>query len=158
MALMALGATLLLAGCKRDHPIDGIGAYRFGKTTLADWGYPCQKNENGTTWCQNNPLEKTHNLDLGGQTGYLGALFGGTTDDAPLVELELFVDGCDVESLSSWLNREFGAPTETKEGAAFWKRKILFIAASLPPMGTECKINFVDAKNTERIGKLRNRK
>ncbi len=158
MALMALGAMILLVGCKREHPIDGIGAYRFGKTTLKDWGYACQKNENGTTWCQNNPLEPRHNLDLGGQTGYLGALFGGTTDDAPLVELELYVNGCNTESLSSWLEREFGGPTERTEGASFWKKKLIFIAALLPTTGSECKVNFVEAKNAERIEKLRNRK
>jgi hypothetical protein len=157
-AVAALGAILVVSsGCKRENPIDGIGAFRFGKSTLGDWGYACDKRKDGTTWCQNNPLEKSHHVSLGGQDAYVGALFAGTADDAPLAEIELHVEHCKADELRSWLKHTFGDPTTEKEGAVFWKKKILYIAAKVPPSGSECDVNFVEAKNSARISELQKR-
>ncbi|HUH03495.1 MAG TPA: hypothetical protein VML75_15970 [Kofleriaceae bacterium] len=148
----------LAAGCgKRETPMDGIGTLKFGKSTLDDWGYPCNPPSNGQTYCQASPLEKAHFVSLGGQNGAAGALFGGTEKTAPLVEIDILVERCNGPELRAWLKSQVGTASEEREGAAFWKQKIVFIAAVVPPGTGECKVNFVETKNTARVDKLRER-
>lgn len=159
LVVTAMAMSLALAaGCsKRETPMDGIGSLKFGKSTLADWGYPCNPPSNGQTYCQASPLEKAHFVSLGGQNGAAGALFGGTEPSAPLVEIDILVERCNGPELRGWLRSQFGTPSEETEGAAFWKQKIVFIAAKVPPSTGECKVNFVETKNTARVDKLRER-
>jgi hypothetical protein len=137
--------------------MDGIGDFKFGKSTLDDWGYSCNPPSNGQTYCQSNPLEKAHYVSLGGQNGAVGALFGGTDKTAPLVEIDILFERCDGPALRGWLKKQFGTASEEREGAAFWKQKIVFIAAKVPPGTGECRVNFVEAKNTARVDKLKER-
>ena len=46
---------------------------------------------------------------------------------------------------------EFGSASEKVEGAMYWKRKLIYIIAKVPPKGIECKISFIAAKDTARI-------
>lgn len=152
---LVLGALALVvaSGCKKDSPLDGIGDFRFGKSTLGDWGYACQPPENGKTFCQANPLEKSHYVSLGGQNASAGAVFAGTEKTAPLEELELYVEACEPEKLRGWLESTFGKTTESSNNAAFWEQKVVLIAAKLK--GPECVVKMVESKNAERVAKLK---
>jgi len=147
---------VVAAGCHKESPIDGIGPYRVGKTTLGDWGYACNPpDDKGRTFCQSNPLERTHAFKLGEQNALIGAIFKGTDKATPLAELELYVSECQVESLKSWLRHTFGAADEDNGEKMFWRKKLLFIAAKVPPGATECYVNLTDVKDVDRIAELR---
>jgi hypothetical protein len=158
--LLALALTTTVA-CKKDRPLDGIGPYRFGKTTLGDWGYACNPPDaKGHIYCQSNPLERTHAFKIGERNGEQNALIAATfysaDKTAPLAELELYVDECKVDSLKAWLRSTFGSPTSTSDQKMFWKQRKLFIAAKVPPTATECYITMVEASNSARIDELMN--
>ncbi len=155
MVRLLLLALVAISGCKRERPLDGIGPYRFGKTTLGDWGYACNPpNAKGRIYCQSNPLEKTHAYKLGDQNALIAATFYGGDKTTPLAELELYVGDCRVDELKSWLRHTFGSPTSTSDQKMFWKQKKLFIAAKVPPGASECYVTMVDVNNAERIAEL----
>ena len=156
-SLVLLLLVAAAAGCKRERPIDGIGPYRFGKTTLASWGYACNPADaKGRIFCQSNPLEKTHSYMLGQQNALIAATFYGGDKTSPLAELELFVADCKVDSLRSWLRSQFGSPSSTTEEKLFWKQRELFIAAKVPPGASDCYITMVESDNAARIDELMN--
>ncbi len=146
--LVALGS-----GCKRKNEYNGIGKWILGKTMLKDWGYTCQPSGK-MTWCQANPLEKSHVVSLGGQNAVVGTLFDGTEPASELVEIVLEVDGCNVGSLKSWLESEFGDPSGKSEDRMYWKGKYAFIAARVPASQATCKINMVDPHDQKRVAEL----
>jgi hypothetical protein len=152
---LLLVALTTIAACKNDRPIDGIGPYRFGKTTLGDWGYACNPPDaRGHIYCQSNPLEKTHAYKLGEQNSLIAASFYSGDKSAPLAELELYVDDCNVDSLKSWLRYTFGPTSSTSEEKMFWKQRKVFIAAKVPPGAKECYVTMVEASNAARIDEL----
>ncbi len=148
-----VGAVLALTGCKREQPIDGVGELRFGKTVRKDWGGQCKVQKDGSAWCQNNPLASNHSVMLGEQNALIGVVFDNNENAAPLAEIELHVSGCRADELLSWLKYRFGDPSKTRDGRAFWDKKLVYIVAKVPPKGIECKVSFLSAKDKKRIAK-----
>jgi len=150
VVLLALGA-----GCKPKevNKYNGIGKWVLGKTTLAEWGYTCQPSGK-MTWCQANPLEKTHAVSLGGQNAVVGTLFAGSEPSSLLAEIVLDVSGCNVDSLKSWLKSEFGDPTRKSEDRMYWSGKYAFIAARVPSAQASCEIFLVDPHDADRVAEL----
>lgn len=146
--LLALGA-----GCKRKKEYNGIGKWILGETMLEQWGYTCQP-AGEMTWCQANPLEKSHVVSLGGQNGVVGTLFDGSEPASKLVEIVLEVSGCNVDSLKRWLESEFGAPSKKTEDRMFWSGKYAFIAAQVPSSHATCQIFMVDPHDEKRVAEL----
>lgn len=149
----ALGATLVVSGgCKRKAPVNGIGAFEIGKTQLGQLNGRCiDASDPALMFCPGVAgveIDKQHaNIDL---------YFGGQAVDAKLVEILLAVNACQPEPLRSWLTDTLGEAAGQNGTRTFWSNEHVFISAGLPVEPGRCEINFVAAKDTARIERLKN--
>jgi hypothetical protein len=148
-SILALAVVLAAtSACSRKKPeIDGLGNWRFGKTTRQDAG-SCQP-ENGVVWCFELPIQ------AGGLTFEPNLYFASNEPDAPLVEILVSVPGCREPELIKWLDEGLGDPTEKREGRRYYVGKKIFVAAQVPAEPSRCELSFVPPTDSDRIAKLK---
>ncbi len=149
-------AIALLAACS-DKPAEpsGVGPYVFGHTTrgqIHDGNCEPTTLEDGRNaiWCFALPPIK-----VGTKVAEVDAYFGGTTKDAPLIELQLKVRGCIEDEADRWMRTRFGPPFETKSTREFWKNSFLWAMAELPSEPARCIIHFLPLSEQSEIARLK---
>lgn len=133
----------------------GIGSYRFGHTTRGSIHdgicQPTDLNDGRkATWCFALPPIK-----VGKRTAEVDAYFLGTSNDAPLIEVQMKVRGCVEEEASQWLRARFGPPIESKGNREYWKNSFLWIGAFLPDQPGRCIFHFLPLSENAEIDRLK---
>ena len=149
LLVCAAAAAAGLGGCKRAKaPIDGIGPWHVGKTTVAD-GYVCQPQKDGTTWCSNQP-----EMVIAEQRATVDLYFRGHDKTSKLEEILLALGSCNTEALDKWLTSKLGPAAENREKALVWPGKAATVVALLPAADGECRIHFVRPDAKDRIAQI----
>jgi hypothetical protein len=149
------GVVLALAALScstKEGEIDGIGSWHIGKTKAAEAAlWPrCQLQEDGLSWCANNP-----GMTIAEHPASVDLYFRGNEETSPLVEiLVAMAQPCNTEALDKWLTHRLGAATGNQGRAMVWKGKATTVAALLPAKDGECRIHFLDPKDEARLGQL----
>jgi hypothetical protein len=143
-AALVVAAVAALGACHgRDPEFDGIGTWRFTRTTLKDiTGGLCQPTDlsdgRKATWCfAQQPIR------IAGRTAEVDLYFLGTEPTARLIEIQLKVRGCHEDELDQWMRSAFGAPIETKATRGYWKNSFLWAAALMPSEPGRCLVHFL---------------
>lgn len=156
MLLLTLALVLALAACDKKGDPAGLGQWTFTRTTLTDGkkGGRCQPTDladgRKATWCFGFVPIKA-----GGKVGELDLYFGGATDDAKLIEIQLNVRGCVEEDLDKWLRERFGPPYDTKGTRAYWKNSFLWAAALMPSEAGRCRVHFLPLSEGSEIERIK---
>lgn len=156
--IVVIAAGLALVGCGKGgdrNPINGIGNLELGKTKMKKWGSRCNPPENGKTFCLANPRQPLHFVKLGEQNAQAATLWDGTTMDAPLLEIELFVENCDAKKLRSWLTHRFGTPAAERADKIYWEKEIVFISEKQVDNDKNCSVVFTEIKRKDRVAELK---
>ena len=154
MRWLVVAAALGACNTKAPEPA-GVGPYVFGKTVRGQiHDGNCQPTvlEDGRNaiWCMALPPIK-----VGTKVAEVDAYFGGTTKDAPLIELQLKVRGCIEDEADRWMRERFGAPLETKSTREYWKNSFLWAMAELPSEPARCIIHFLPLSEQGEIARLK---
>jgi hypothetical protein len=148
VTVAAVVATAAAAGCQRRRAeIDGIGRWKLGVTTLAEAGGVCSPDE--ITFCSH-----AGTVPIGSQQADVNLYFAGRAPQAPLIEIELTIRGCNPDEAGPALTAALGEPTERRDKRMTWKGSRAYIAGRLPLEGRRCVISFVPATDAKRIGEL----
>jgi hypothetical protein len=139
---------LLLAACsERKAPVDGVGPWHIGKSTLAEDGGRCETSET-PVWCFEMQI------GIAGHSAEPNLYYASADPTAPLTEILLSLSGCRDGEVRAWLEQSLGKPTASSEKRATWKTRTVFVAAGLPAEPGRCEINFVAPTDTKRIAEL----
>lgn len=154
-AALAATALLFLPGCdRRDRSYAGIGTYQVGKTTLADASGRCEPTElpdgRKGTWCYLQPA-----LTIASRPADVDLYFLGETPDAPMIELQLDVRGCEPDRLSLWLRERFGAPRTSTPTWSAWENRKLYLIAESPTDTSRCLIRVLPRSEQAEFERLR---
>jgi len=156
MRRAAFIAVAVLAACSEREPeFAGVGKYRFTHTTLADAvGGHCDPTEltdgRRGTWCSLMPPYK-----IGKRAAEVDLYFLGTAKDAPLIEIQLNIRGCDENELDRWMRTNFGAPIEQKGTRAYWQNSYLWAAGFLPNEPGRCRLHFLPRSENAEIARIK---
>ena len=144
------------AGCEKKGDPAGLGRWTFTRSTLADGKHDgrCQPTEladgRKATWCFGlQPIK------AGGKVGELDVYFGGATDDAKLIEIQLKVRGCHEDELDQWMRTAFGPPIESKPTRGYWKNSFLWAAALMPSEPGRCLVHVLPLSENAEIDRLK---
>ena len=175
--LLVTSTSVVVSGCDERKPeINGLGPYRFGKTTRAQLqSGVCQPTEltdgRKATWCFALPPIK-----VGQRTAEVDAYFLGTdppllpenpTDEQrkarkgeleklPLIELQLKVRGCVEAELEQWLRKGYGgADPDSKGTRQYWHNSFMFMMAEIPSEPGRCIVHLLPASETAEITRLK---
>ncbi len=151
--LVVLAALVACNG--KQGEVSGIGPYHFGHTTRGQiHDGICQPTDlsdgRKATWCFALPPFK-----VGKRNADVDAYFLGTSNDAPLIELQLKIRGCVENDADQWMRQRFGAPIETKGPAEFWKTSTMWAGAWLPSDPGRCIIHFLPLSENSEIERLK---
>jgi hypothetical protein len=156
LVLVLAAALAAGAGCEKKGDPAGLGRWTFTRSTLADAKQAgrCQPTEladgRKATWCFGlQPIK------AGNRVAELDLYFGGSTDDAKLIELQLKVRGCVEDELDKWMRERFGPPFETRAMRAYWKNAFLWAAALLPSEAGRCVVHFLPLTESAEIERIK---
>ncbi|MBK7537420.1 MAG: hypothetical protein IPI49_19035 [Myxococcales bacterium] len=153
-AVLAALAVLAGAGCERRVEILGVGPWKLGKTTRKDATGICQPTElpdgRAGTWCFRQPP-----FGIGKKAAEVDLYFAGTADEAPLIELQLKVRGCNEDDIEAWLRQHFGAATEHRGTRAYWRTSRMFLAAFLPQDPGRCVLRMLPLSEGSEIERIK---
>jgi len=147
---------LALVACSgREAEFSGVGKYRFTHTTLADAkGGHCDPTDlpdgRKGTWCSLMPPYK-----IGKRAAEVDLYFLGTAQDAPLIEIQLNIRGCDENDTDRWMRESFGAPIEQKGNRGYWKNSFLWAMGELPSEPGRCRLRFLPLSENAEIERLK---
>jgi hypothetical protein len=156
-ALLLLAAALAAGpACEHKGEPAGLGRWTFTRSKLADAGKAgrCQPTEladgRKATWCFGlQPIK------AGGRVAEIDLYFGGTADDAKLIEIQLKVRGCVEDDLDRWMRERFGTPFETKATRAYWKNSFLWAAALMPSEPGRCMVHLLPVSEGAEIERIK---
>jgi len=180
LAIATLAAATL-AACKdtQREQVNGLGMYRFGRTTRADLrsngAAQCQPTElsdgRKATWCFALTPIKVGKRSAEVDAYFLGAepplLPEGATEDQinarraelaklPLIELQLKIRGCDEQETEQWLRQRYGgADADSKGTHLYWHNDFQSIVAELPSDPGRCVIHLLPASETGEVTRLK---
>jgi hypothetical protein len=152
LALLVL-ATLACTG--RDPEYDGIGTWRFPRTTLKDiTGGLCQPADlsdgRKATWCfAQQPIW------IGGRRAEIDLYFLGTAPSAKLIEIQLKIRGCREDELDRWLRATFGPPIQTRATRGYWKNSFLWAGALMPSEPGRCLVHLLPLSENAEIDRIK---
>lgn len=144
---------LLVAACS-SAPAEpaGVGSWDVTRTHKKDATGRCEPTDlpdgRKGMWCYLQPAMK-----LGDQAAQVDLYFGGTADDAPLIEEQLKIAACDIDKLETWGRTSFGAPYQHGQGETFWKNRYAFFA--LVPSGSQCLVRVMPLSEQHEIDRIR---
>lgn len=154
LATAALSLIALPACDRRDRSYAGIGRYQVGKTKLADASGRCEPTDlpdgRKGTWCYLQPA-----LTIASRPADVDLYFLGTTPDAPMIELQLDVRGCEPDRLSLWLRERFGAPRTSTPTWTAWDNRKLYLIAETPTDSSRCLIRVLPRSEQAEFERLR---
>lgn len=102
------------------------------------------------TWCfANKPFK------IGQRTANVDLYFLGTQKDAPLIEIQISVRGCDEDELAQWLRTNFGAPVDQKPKRGYWQNPHLWIGALLPAEPGRCVVHMLPLSEQAEIARIK---
>lgn len=170
---------VILAACEGSKPqVNGLGMYRFGRTTRANiHSGVCQPTElndaRKATWCFSMPPIKVGERIAEVDAYFLGTdpplLPDGATDEQrkarraelekqPLIELQLKVRGCVEVEVEQWMRQRYGGAHKDSKGTKpFWQNDFMFALAELPSEPGRCLIHFLPASETAEIARLKSK-
>jgi hypothetical protein len=154
-ALLLVLVAVIGACDTKQGSITGLGPYVFGHTTRGSiHNGVCQATDlndgRKATWCFGLPP-----LKVGKRTAEVDAYFLGTSNDAPLIELQLKIRGCVEDEADQWMRERFGAPIATEHNKEFWKNDIFWAGAWLPNEPGRCIIHLLPLSENSEIDRLR---
>jgi hypothetical protein len=154
--IVALIAVMGMMACgSREPEFSGIGAFRFGHTTLADVNdgicQPTDLNDGRKgTWCfAQTPIR------IGQSNADIDLYFLGTQKTAPLIEIQLKIRGCHEDALDQWMRTAFGPPIENKATRGYWKNAFLWAAAMMPSEPGRCLVHFLPLSENAEIDRIK---
>ncbi len=134
-------------GCKREAPINGIGGFEVGVTTLGQVGGRCTPaSDPSLMFCPS-----VAGVELGNQRAGIDMYFRGSDGSAKLSEILLDIAGCNEGELINWLIARLGEPKGKSGARHYWSNEYVFISAALPADPSRCELNFVAIGDAERI-------
>jgi hypothetical protein len=148
--VVAMVLAALVAGCRREAPINGIGGFEIGKTQLGQLSGRCMPDEQ-------EPLMRCPigvSAPLGDQKGEIELYFGGKNTESPLIEILLDVMRCRPADLEAYLVSVLGQPGGRTARRVWWVNEYVYISASVLGGATSCEVNFVAVTDKERIEAL----
>jgi hypothetical protein len=140
---------VLLAGCKAEKQMSGVGPWNVNRTHLRDATGRCIPDEgSGGTYCFGQKP-----MGIRGMVVDLDLYFAGDQPDAMLSEIQMKVGGCDDEQLYAWMQTNFGKPAEDKGAKKLWKSKFLWAVADMPLADEpgRCLIRLIPAREKARF-------
>jgi hypothetical protein len=144
----------LFAGCREDPGFDGVGPWHVGRTKVSE-AVRCDPDESepDMRWCYLNP-----DLSFAEMKATVDLYFRGAGDEAPLAEILLGIDRCDLERLDKALASKLG-PAPERHGTTFvWRQPQAVIVARMPSGGTgatsECELSFLMKSEERRVAQL----
>lgn len=153
----ALAALLLVAACGGgDDDYAGLGKFRFGTTELkhvkkvARCDPTKASDGRAVTWCYGLTPFK-----IGKRTAEMDLYFLGADDDAPLIEIQLHVRGCDEEELVGWMRTNFGQQVDERAKRFYWQNKHLWAAALAPSEPGRCEVHFLPLSEATEIARIK---
>jgi hypothetical protein len=155
---LALAAWLGLAGlaCTGRAPeFDGIGSWRFTRTTRQDITtglcQPTDLNDGRkATWCFALPP-----IRIGERNAEVDLYFLGTEPTARLIEIQLKVRGCREAELETWMRGAFGPPIQSKPTRGYWKNSFLWAAAVMPSEPGRCLVHLLPLSENAEIERIK---
>jgi hypothetical protein len=156
LPLLLLAVLAAGAACGKKGEPAGLGQWTFTRSTLAHGKQAgrCQPTElddgRKATWCFGlQPIK------AGGRVAEVHLYFGGATDDAKLIELQLQVRGCVEEDLDRWMRERFGPPFETRSTRSYWKNSFLWAGALMPSEAGRCLVHFLPLSEGAEIERIK---
>jgi hypothetical protein len=151
---MAAGL-VAVAACKSEPPqYNGLGPYNVKRTKLKDAGGRCEPTDmpdgRKGMWCFGQPP-----LTVAGKKADIDLYFLGTEPDAPVIEIQLQIKGCNEGDLTLWIRRRFGAPDEDRGRWASWSNAAIFLIAELPSSPGRCLLRVLPASEKPEFDRLR---
>ena len=148
-------AAVALAGCKvGDSGYSGIGPYRVGHTKLKHARGRCEPTDlpdgRKGTWCYLNPT-----LGIAGRPADVDLYFLGTEPDAPVIEIQLQVRGCDEGGTKAWLQTSFGAPFVDSPTWSAWRNKHVYVIGELPSDPGRCLVRLLPRSEEAEFERLK---
>lgn len=155
LGLLGLGLLSSAACHGRDAEYDGIGNWRFPRTTRKDiQDGLCQPTDlsdgRKATWCFAQPP-----IRIGRSTAEVDLYFLGTEPSARLIEIQLKVRGCHEDELEQWLRQAFGPPIESKPSRGYWKNSFLWAAALMPSEPGRCLVHVLPLSENAEIDRIK---
>jgi len=148
--------SLVVACNSGPDEFDGLGKWRFGKTTLANAKRegrcdPTKLSDGrDATWCY-----AVTPIKIANRATTVDLYFLGSADDAPLIEIQLHTRGCQEDQLIGWMRTSFGQQLDEHDKKYYWQNKYLFAAAFAPISPGECEVHFVPLSEQSEIARLR---
>lgn len=143
---MALAA---FTACKsKTSPVDGIGPWHIGKSTVSE-GTICRQLEDGTTYCSHNA-----EMTIAEHRASVDLYFRGQEETSTLNEILLALGACNVQAVDGWLTRKLGAAPAHRGKVPVWPGKAATVVALLPSRDGVCQIHFVDPGDEKRLAQL----
>jgi hypothetical protein len=151
----ALIAVALVACSAAPEEYAGVGPWVFGKTTLRHATGRCIPEdlalyERRGSYCTLQPP-----LKIAGRPSDVDLYFDGEDPASRLVEIRIYVRGCDEEKTLAFFRSILGEPVGTAGAKVFHHNRHLFAAITAPSEPGRCKIRMVPAGETAAIAKLR---
>lgn len=149
---LAVFCLCLFLGCERPkQPVNGLGGFELGKTTLAQ--------VQGTARCidrgQFMRCIVITSQSVAGLPTQIELDFSGKTTDSQLVEILAEVAGCDVPKVTAWFAERAGKPTEIADKHAYWAQQYIFLSLKeIAP--SRCHVIAVRPEDSERIARIKN--
>ncbi|HEY0477667.1 MAG TPA: hypothetical protein VGD37_09090 [Kofleriaceae bacterium] len=158
MRAVALAASLglaVLACTPRAPEFDGIGSWRFTRTTRQDIAdglcQPTDLNDGRkATWCFALPP-----IRIGERNAEVDLYFLGTEPTARLIEIQLKVRGCREAELETWMRAAFGPPIQSKSTRGYWKNSYLWAAALMPSEPGRCLVHLLPLSENAEIERIK---
>lgn len=154
-ALVVLAALVACKGKEGDY--SGIGHWRFGVSTLKDaasagkCGGVKLADGRDATWCLGlQPMK------IGQRSADVDLYFLGDKADAPLIEVQLKIRGCDEDEVDRFMRKLFGEPFETRQQPwrEYWKNSFMWMLAQLPDAPAHCTVHFLPIEEKGEIERL----
>lgn len=155
--ILLLGLVGLVApACRGRAPeFDGVGNWRFTRTTLKDvTGGLCQPTDLNDgrkgTWCFGQPPFR-----IGGRIAEIDLYFPGTEPTAKLIEIQLKIRGCHEDEIEHWLRAAFGPPIQSKPTRGYWRNSFLWAAALMPSEPGRCIVHLLPLSESAEIERIK---
>ena len=142
---------------KRKPEAGGVGPWRFSiakRSNVKSGRCDPHPHEDGRvlTWCYGGAA-----YEIAGRPAELALYFNGPPDkmDAPLVEIQLEIRGCNELELDRWLRKTYGNPVETKGTVSFFQNSFLWVSAQMPSTPGRCRVRVLPLSEGPEIQRVK---
>jgi hypothetical protein len=152
---IALAAAAALVACDGHEDYNGIGIWKFGHSTRGDvktgrCDPTTLADGRQATWCYLLPK-----YTIAKRIAEVSLYFGGSGDDAPLIEIQLQIVGCVEDDVVAWMRTNFGQQIDERAKRAYWENPYLWAAAMIPDEPGRCTLHFLPRSETSEIARIK---